>query len=149
MLTATTYVHTGDYKMNSYRSKLEQMVATLLGDTWDYEPFRVPYTTQHKYTPDFVYTIDNTYEILVEVKGYFRPGDRQKYKAIRDTLKNADLSEGPKQELVFFLSSPFKKVSKGAMLTMAQWCDKEGLKWFVDGEDLKEYAKEVEDGHIR
>ena len=125
----------------SFRSKLEQMVATLLGPEWLYEPFRVPYTTQHNYTPDFVHTIDGYYEILVEVKGYFRPGDRQKYKAIRDNLDDS-------RELVFFLSSPFKKVSKGAMLTMAQWCDKEGLKWFIDGEDLKEYAEEVKNGHI-
>lgn len=120
----------------SYRSKLEQMVATLLGDTWDYEPFKVYYETKHNYTPDFVQG-----GILVEVKGYFRPGDTQKYKAIRDSLEED-------QELVFFLSSPFKKVRKGAMLTMSQWCDKEGLKWFIDGEDLKDYAKEVEDGHL-
>jgi hypothetical protein len=89
------------------------------------------------YSPDFVYTYPNGDQILVEVKGYFRAGDRQKYKAIRDCLPD-------NQELVFFLSSPFKKVSKGAMLTMAQWCDKEGFMWFVDGVDLKEYA----DGHI-
>jgi hypothetical protein len=125
----------------NFRSKLEGMVQGLLGAEWMYEPFTVPYVSKHRYTPDFVYTIDGCYEILVEVKGYFRPGDRQKYKAIRDSLDDS-------RELVFFLSSPQKKVSKGAMLNMGQWCDKEGIKWFFDGQDLKEYAKEVEDGHI-
>ena len=118
--------------MNNYKSKLEEMVASLLGPDWLYEPFRVSYTTHRKYAPDFVRG-----DILVEVKGFFRPGDTQKYKAIRDSLPS-------EQELVFFLSSPFKKVRKGGMLTMAKWCEKEGFKWFVDGIDLKEYA----DGHI-
>lgn len=116
----------------NFRSKLEEMVQGLLGAEWMYEPFTIPYISKHRYTPDFVRG-----GILVEVKGYFRPGDTQKYKAIRDSLPE-------EQELVFFLSSPFKKVRKGGMLTMAQWCDKEGFKWFVDGMDLKEYA----DGHI-
>ena len=122
--------------MSNFRSKLEAMVSSLLGPEWLYEPFRLSYITNHKYTPDFVST-EGEKQILVEVKGFFRPGDTQKYKAIRDSLE-------PHQELVFFLSSPFKKVRKGAMLTMAQWCEKEGLKWFVDGVDLKEYA----DGYL-
>lgn len=124
--------------MSNYRSKLEEMVATLLGTEWAYEPFRIHYKTKHTYTPDFVHDTP-VGEILVEVKGYFRPGDTQKYKAIRDQLQGTD------QHLVFFLSSPFKKVRKGAMLSMAQWCDKEGFPWFIDGIDLKEYA----DGHVR
>jgi hypothetical protein len=122
--------------MPNFKSKLEEMVATLMGKEWLYEPFKIDYSIHRKYTPDFVYQTDSV-EILVEVKGYFRAGDQQKYKAIRDSLRDD-------QELVFFLSSPFKKVSKGAMLNMAQWCDKEGLKWFVDGVDLKEYVKELQ-----
>ena len=122
--------------MPNYRSKLEEMVHSLLGPEWLYEPFKVYYKTTHNYTPDFVYQVAEDHTVLVEVKGYFRPGDTQKYKAIRDQLKGTD------QHLVFFLSSPFKKVRKGAMLTMAQWCDKEGFPWFVDGVDLQEYVQE-------
>ena len=118
---------------HNYRSKLESMVHTLLGDEWLYEPFQIKYKVAHSYTPDFVLG-----GVLVEVKGYFRPGDTQKYKAIRDSL------EGTDQHLVFFLSSPFKKVRKGGMLTMSKWCEKENIPWFVDGTDLKEYA----DGYI-
>ena len=122
----------------NYRSKLEEMVAALLGTKWQYEPFRIPYTIDHTYTPDFVYELSGGAEILVEVKGFFRPGDTQKYKAIAAECKITG------RELVFFLSSPFKKVRKGGQINMAQWCDKEGIKWFVDGVDLREYA----DGHL-
>lgn len=125
----------------NFRSKLEEMVSGVLGPEWDYEPFSVDYVTHRKYTPDFVYRYPDG-QILVEVKGYFRPGDTQKYKAIRDQL--AEDSMFDTKELVFFLSSPFKKVRKGGMINMSQWCDKEGFKWFVDGQDLKEYAS----GHI-
>jgi len=117
------------------------MVAGLLGPEWLYEPFKINYETKHTYTPDFVCPIEEYYELMVEVKGYFRPGDTQKYKAIRDSLDGS-------QELVFFLSSPFKKVRKGAMLNMSQWCDKEGFPWFVDGTDLLEYAQEKRNGHL-
>lgn len=119
--------------MSNFRSKLEAMVASILGPKWLYEPFKIHYKTKHTYTPDFVYETP-VGRILVEVKGYFRPGDTQKYKSIRDSLGGTD------DHLVFFLSSPFKKVRKGAMLNMSQWCDKEGFPWFVDGIDLKEYA---------
>lgn len=129
--------------MPNYRSKLEEMVHGLLGvDDWAYEPFKVRYSTPHSYTPDLVTQVRGDYQILVEIKGYFRPGDTQKYKAIKKSLDAEDLSEGPRRELVFFLSSPFKKVRKGAMLTMAQWCEKEGFPWFVDGVDLQEYVRE-------
>ena len=93
-----------------------------------YEPYSLRYTIDHQYTPDFV--LGN---LLVEAKGWFRPGDRQKYKAIRDSLKD-------NYELVFLLQSPLKKVSKGAQLTMSGWCEKEGLEWFSDPSELSDYA---------
>ena len=69
----------------------------------------------------------------MEAKGWFRPGDRQKYKAIRDSL-------GEDFELVFLLQYPEKKVSKGAQLTMAGWCNKEKLQWFADPQLLSDYV---------
>ena len=60
----------------------------------------------------------------MEAKGFFRVGDTQKYKAIRDCL-NAS------QQLVFLLYKPDKKIRKGAKLSMSEWCDKEGLKWYT------------------
>ena len=64
------------------------------------------------------------FDILVEAKGYFRVGDTQKYKAIRDSLLT-------QQELVFLLYSPTKKIRKGAKMNMGEWCEKEGLRWFT------------------
>ena len=124
-----------------YRSKLESLVGGLLGPTWDYEPFKVPYVTHRHYTPDFVFKAGD-YEILVEVKGFFRVGDTAKYKAIRDALAGGSMFED--RELVFFLQNPRAKVRKGQKQNMGMWCEKEGIEWFDDVSKLKEYA----DGHI-
>ena len=125
-----------------YRSKLEGVVALALGSEWAYEPFRVPYVTHRTYCPDFVYQVKGNHQILVEVKGFFRVGDTAKYKAIRDTLAYADLSEGPRQELVFFLSNPRTKVRKGSKMNMGEWCTKEDFIWFDDPKALKHYGRE-------
>ena len=126
------------FKGRKYRSKLESLVGSLLGPTWLYEPFTVHYVTHRKYTPDFV-LLGGDVDILVEVKGFFRVGDTQKYKAIRDSLNKDSLD--PHQILVFFLQSPKTTVRKGGKLTMAQWCDKEGFPWFASVADLLDYSK--------
>jgi len=106
----------------------ERMGEVLEQNGFLYEPYSVPYVIQHKYTPDF--TLGNA---LVECKGWFRPGDRQKYKAIRDSL-------GGDNQLIFLLQAPLKKVSKGALLTMSKWCEKEGIEWFDCPEELTDYV---------
>ena len=106
----------------------ERMGEVLERDGFLYEPYSIPYTISHKYTPDF--TLGN---VLVECKGWFRPGDRQKYKAIRDSLSED-------MEFIFLLQSPLKKLSKGAELTMAGWCNKENLNWFSCPEALVDYV---------
>jgi G:T-mismatch repair DNA endonuclease (very short patch repair protein) len=106
-----------------YRSGLEVRVAqwiTPLGAT--YESHQVDYVVPKKYTPDFVL---EDRKVFVEVKGYFRSGDRQKYKAI------AKMLESTEWWFVFILQNPTKKVSKGAKSTMADWCDKHNIKWFA------------------
>jgi hypothetical protein len=46
------------------------------------------------------------------------------------------------QELVFVLYNENKKIRKGAKMTMSEWCDKEGFKWFTLDtiKELKRYA---------
>jgi hypothetical protein len=114
-----------------YRNNFESDVGEELVD-WSYEPYQIPYVTKRKYTPDF--TKGN---ILVECKGYFRVGDTQKYKAIRDSLYT--------QELVFVFTNSNKKVRKGSKLTMGEWCDKEGFKWFTKEtlQELKSYGPTI------
>ena len=121
-------------RTGKYRSKFEGRCGALLEPHgFAYEPFRVHYEVKHKYTPDFVYTDKNSHEVLVEAKGYFRPGDTQKYKAIKRCL-------GPNQELVFLLQSPTKQVRSGGRITMAGWCNKEGINWFSNTTEVINYA---------
>lgn len=105
-------------QVNKYRSKLEARVAKLLGTGWEYEPTPVPYIVKRKYIPDF--KKDNLY---IEVKGYFRVGDTQKYRAIQTAM----LAEG--NVFIMILQQPSKPVRKGAKLTMAKWCDKYDIPW--------------------
>ena len=115
-----------------YRNNFEADIGEKLVD-WNYEPYQIPYVTKRNYTPDF--TKGN---ILVEAKGYFRVGDTQKYKAIRDSLFS--------QELVFVLTNANKKVRKGSKITMGEWCEKEGFKWFTleTLKELKRYGTTAE-----
>jgi hypothetical protein len=121
-------------KSGKYRSKFENRCGDLLEPAgFQYEPFKVHYEVKHRYTPDFVYTSKNSHEILVEAKGYFRPGDTMKYKAIKKCLD-------PRQELVFLLQSPTKQVRSGSKLTMSGWCNKEGIRWFAGTTEVIKYA---------
>jgi len=105
---------------SKFRSLFEKDVSKLLKG-FQYEPFTIPYTIHRNYRPDFVHSKSGT---VVECKGFFREGDTKKYTSIRDSL--------PKhQRLVFVLMHPNKKIRKGATMTMAQWCDKEGIMWYT------------------
>ena len=106
-------------KKSPFRSTFEEDVAKILQE-FNYEPFTIPYTIFRSYRPDFV-DVSGLY--LIECKGYFRDGDTKKYTSIRDSLP-----EG--QELIFVLMQPNKRIRKGAKMTMAQWCDKEGILWY-------------------
>ena len=116
---------------SKYRSGLEKAFAQATKG-WQHEPFKVPYRIHANYLPDFVH---EGASIMVECKGFFRTGDTQKYKAIRDSLDEP-------WEMVFVLSDPNKKVRKGGKMTMGQWCDKEGFHWFTMDtiEELIEHA---------
>jgi hypothetical protein len=106
-----------------YRNKFEAQIAEVLGDLCSYESKQIPYIVNRIYIPDFI-GMRGKFEILVEAKGYFRVGDIQKYKAIRDSLPK-------KKQLVFLLYNPYKKVRKGSKMNMAEWCDKENMKWYT------------------
>ena len=110
-----------------YRNKFESDVGEQLKG-WQYEPCKYPYIIKANYIPDFQKSW-----VLIECKGFFRNGDTRKYISIRDSL--------PAYELVFVLTNPKKKVRKGGKITMGEWCDKEGFRWFTMDtlEELKCY----------
>ena len=114
-----------------YRSKLEKECHQLLGEEWKYEPSRIAYTIKRNYIPDFVLN-----DCYVEVKGYFRAGDTQKYKAIAEQLQ----FEG--KRFIFLMPRPDSKTRKGGKITYRQWCKKYGIKIFSTKEikELKEWT---------
>ena len=115
-----------------FRSKLEKECSKALGKEWKYEPCRVAYTIRKNYTPDFVKG-----KYYIEVKGFFRSGDRQKYRSIAEQLN----FEG--KELIFLMPRPDSKVAKGNKITYTQWCDKYDIKIFSTAqiEELKQWTK--------
>jgi len=115
-----------------YRSKLEKECHTLLGKEWKYEPHRIAYTVRRNYTPDFCLN-----DYYIEVKGFFRAGDTQKYRAIAEQLK----FEG--KHLIFLMPDPEKKTRKGGKTTYRQWCAKYGIEIFSTKEikELKKWTK--------
>lgn len=110
------------------------MGVVLEPEGFEYEAHQLSYIVPRKYIPD--YSLGETH---IEVKGYFRAGDTQKYKAIKDSL------EAIGHQLVFVLQTPSKKVRKGGVLTMADWCNKNDIPWYTPAEldqlliDLIEY----------
>lgn len=115
-----------------YRSKLEKECHQLLGKNWEYEPSRLAYTIRRNYTPDFVKG-----KYLIEVKGFFRTGDTQKYRAIAEQCG----FEG--KELIFLMPNPEKKTRKGGKITYREWCAKYDIKIFSTKEikELKKWTK--------
>ena len=103
-----------------FRSKFEENVAKVLRG-FEYEPITIPYVINRNYRPDFVHAATGT---VVECKGFFREGDTKKYTSVRDSLPKG-------QQLVFVLMHPNKKIRRGAKMTMAEWCDKEGIVWYT------------------
>ncbi len=99
-----------------YRSKFEENVGEVLGNSWQYEASKYEYSVPRKYIPDF-----EKGDTWIEVKGYFRAGDVAKYKAIR--------SDHLDKRLVLVFSDPNKKVRKGAKLTMGDWGYKNNWEW--------------------
>ena len=114
-------------KTKKYRNKFEEQTALVLGELCKYEPCRIPYVTHRHYIPDFVGG-----NFIIECKGFFRVGDVQKYKAIRDSLnEERDRRGSIGYELVFVLPNPRKKLRKGSKMNMSEWCEKEGFRWFT------------------
>jgi len=91
-----------------------------------YEPLKFSYTVEREYTPDFVSPCGKYW---YELKGFFRAGDSQKYKAIGRCM----LVDEP--ELVFVFQDPKTKMcgakrrKDGTVATVAEWCDRNGFEW--------------------
>jgi len=98
---------------------LEARVAADLGRKWTYEPFPITYTVTREYVVDFSYK-----DVVLEVKGFFRPGDSTKYTAVA----KACAEQG--YRFVMMFANPYKQVRKDAKTTYATWANKRGITWF-------------------
>ena len=103
-----------------FRSGLESAFSEAVGtEDFAYEHARIPYIIKKKYVPDFICQRTGA---MIECKGFFRVGDTQKYKAIRDEIN---------RPLIFVFTDSRKRLRKGSKMNLGQWCEKENLAHFT------------------
>lgn len=123
------------YKM---ASKAEVMFAIWMDDngiTWLYEPERLDWIPPaRKYTPDYkVRRHDGSY-FFVEYKGYLRPQDKTKMKAIRKQYPDLDIR--------FVFQNANKPSYKGSKTTYGMWAEKNDFLW-AEGTIPEEWLNET------
>ena len=100
-----------------YKSGLERNIADQLAAAeikFKYEPYKIPYTIAHTYTPDFVLASG----LVIETKGFFRTGDTRKMRAVKEARPDLDIR--------FVFTDADKKISKGK-ITHGEWAIKYGF----------------------
>lgn len=101
----------------SFKSGFERTLDAQLkraGVKFKYESISIDYTIAHKYKPDFV--LDSG--IIIEAKGYFRPGDVAKMRAVK--AQNPDLD-------IRFLFMDADKRIPGQRQTHGKWAERHGF----------------------
>lgn len=120
-----------------YRSGLEVKLSQYLDDLkvkYGYESIKIEWEdlAYRTYTPDFI--LYNG--IIIETKGRFLAADRRKHIAIK--------KQHPKLDIRFVFTNSRAKLSKGAKSSYAEWCIKNGFRYYdrIIPEDwLKEKGK--------
>ena len=103
----------------AFRSKFEATAAARLrqsGVDFSYEKDVIEFVAPRKYTPDF-----RVGDIFIELKGYFKPSDRNKHLMIQ--------AQHPELDIRFVFQNAFQKLSSSSKTTYAQWAEKHGFKW--------------------
>jgi len=122
---------------HGYRSGLEHNLSIYLDEhkvKYDYENIKIEWEdlAYRTYTPDFI--LYNG--IIIETKGRFLAADRRKHIAIK--------KQHPKLDIRFVFTNSRAKLSKGAKSSYAEWCIKNGFRYYdrIIPEDwLKEKGK--------
>jgi hypothetical protein len=103
-----------------------------------YEPFKLSYTWESEYIPDFV--PKHNEKILIEAKGRFRTRqEARKYGAVRDA--------NPDYEIVFVFMNPnvpmpgARKRKDGTRLSHKEWAEMNNFRWFTIGTLPEEWKK--------
>lgn len=127
-----------------YDSLWEESLVNGVMKDFKYHPSAIEYTkpeTNHKYTPDWVYFLEQHLggncdvkckRIYIEAKGRFRSREEmQKYIWIKQSLKKYE-------ELVFLFQKPNQPVfgvkarKDGTKMSHAEWAEKNNFRWFTE-----------------
>lgn len=106
--------------MPKYRSKFEANIAADLkrrNVEAEYEQTKLPYTSEHTYTPDW--KLKNG--VIVEAKGVLDVRSRAVLLHVKQQHPHLDI------RLLFM--DPTKKLSKKSNTTYGQWASKHGFLW--------------------
>ena len=122
---------------HGYPSGLEHKISIYLDEhkvKYSYEDIKIEWEdlAYRTYTPDFI--LNNG--IIIETKGRFMAADRRKHIAIK--------KQHPKLDIRFVFTNSKAKLSKGAKSSYADWCIKNGFRYYdrIIPEDwLKEKGK--------
>lgn len=82
---------------------------------YSYESAKIPYLLAGHYIPDFIFEAPNGL-IYVECKGYFRPEDKRKLRAVKKQHPELDIR-------LLFYSKKLKDI---------KWCEKNGFRYAID-----------------
>jgi len=118
------------------RSGFEKTFSRSLRDhsiRFKYEPFTIPYVLKSDYIPDFALTKKDGSDMLIETKGYLKPSDRRKLKAVKDQHPEMDI------RIVFQQDNFLTKTKKSRY---SDWAIKNGFKCSI-GFIPKEWIKEL------
>lgn len=131
-------VHKYPYKGFIMASKAEVTFATYMdeeGIVWLYEPDQFEWSPPvkiKKYKPDFKIMCKDGSYFYVEYKGYLRPEDKVKMKAMK--------LQHPKLDIRFVFQRANKPIYKGSKTTYAMWAEKLGYLW-SEGRMPKEWLE--------
>lgn len=98
--------------------------------THQYEVDKIPYTIEHVYNPDFTITNESGKVWYLEAKGWFKPADRRKHKALKLSNPDADI------RIVFQ-----KDGRVGVKTKYSDWCNNLGIPYCI-GDPPKEWFEE-------
>jgi hypothetical protein len=106
-------------------SRAETLFAETMDDDqiyWQYEPEKFDWIPpKRKYTPDFKVAKRDGGYFFVEYKGYLRPADRTKMRAIKKQYPDLDIR--------FVFQKADKKLYKGSKTEYWMWAEQWGFPW--------------------
>lgn len=111
----------------SFRSSFEKRASEILtkvGVQFEYEVDTIPYVLSLNYLPDFKLSDENIY---VETKGFFKPEDRRKLRAVKKANPDLDIR-------IWFQRDNYLNKTKKSKYS--DWAIKNGFPYIV-GEDLE------------